>query len=106
MGQLAGPMEVLDLPDRGILRTRILRWEEGEAEITTRTTPGQKVVEILRIHVPAETKKVGVPYWDITSKTLRAQLLPLLPGIVENGREVKIQKYGFAPSARFSLDVT
>jgi len=44
-------------------------------------------------------------YWDISSKTLVAQLLPQLrlPGY--EGKKFTITNYGIAPKARFTLEV-
>jgi hypothetical protein len=102
---LPEPMELLDLPDKGILTTRILRYEDGEATIKTGAVPDGKVVVVTRIHVPKEDKPLYPHYWDVTSKTLRAQLVPLLPDIIARGARIRVQKHGVAPLARFSLEV-
>jgi hypothetical protein len=98
-------MEILDLQDKGTLTTRVEGWEEGEATIKTGQVPAGKVVAACRIHVPKEDKPLYPHYYDITSKTLRAQLVPLLPNIVANKSRITIVKHGVAPLARFSLEV-
>jgi len=105
MAEMAGPIELLDLPDGGTLTTKILRYDEGDVTIQVGPTKIPKVVQTLRIHVPPEGRPPGMPYWDITSKTLRAQLIPLLTDIMAKGRTVKITKHGVAPLARFTLEI-
>jgi len=48
---------------------------------------------------------VGVPYWDITSKTLQAQLRPLLLELIARGAEFTVTAHGEGPQKRFSLRV-
>ena len=105
MERLPGPYELLDLPDGGILETKIIRWDEGEVEIHPGYKPEVKVVTAIRIHVPAEMKDFFPYYWDITSQTLVAQIRPYLemPGF--EGKMFKITKHGVAPRARFTLEV-
>ena len=106
MAVLPEPMELLDLPDGGVLTTRVLRFEEGEATIKTGRIPDGKVVAVTRIHVPQGDKAHFPFYYDITSKTLRAQLVPLLPGIIARGVRITVTKHGVAPAARFTLEVS
>lgn len=105
MEQLSEPREILDLPDMGVLSTHVLSWEEGETTIFPDSAPQGKVVVAMRIHVPQGDKAHFPFYWDITSKTLRAQLLPMLNEIVAAKRTVKITKYGIGPAARFRTEV-
>lgn len=102
---LQGPYEIFDYPDQGILTTRVLKWDHGQVFIQTGQVPEGKWVEACRIHVPPEVTRPRLPYVDITSKTLCAQLKPMLEGIVAQGRTVKIQKHGVAPAARFTVEV-
>lgn len=106
MVAIAEPMELLDLPDKGVLTTRVLRFEEGEATIQTEKVPDGKVISVTRIHVPQEDKAHFPFYYDVTSKTLRAQLVPLLPGIIARGARITVTKHGVAPAARFTLEVS
>jgi len=103
---LVGPMEYLDLPDRGVAKLRIVTWQRGTGIIHPRYAgaPEEKEVEVLRLHLAAGVKAFPPPYYDITSKTLIAQLLPLL---LERGferYEYVITKFGVAPKARFTLE--
>jgi len=102
---LEEPREILDLQDGGKLQTRILRHELGITKILPRGATEEKEIEALRIHVPKEDKQHYPYWWDISSKTLKHQLLPLLPEIEKNGRRVTITKYGVAPAARFKVEV-
>ena len=104
--RLQGPYELLDLPDRGSVRLRVTYWERGSIEIHPRYegAPASKEVEALRLHLAPGVKPYPPSYYDVTSKTLQAQLLPLL---VERGYErytFVVTKYGVAPRARFTLE--
>ena len=105
MERLAGPYEILELPDGGILETMIEKWEEGEVEIHPGYKPEGKMVRAIRIHVPREHKEFFPWYWDITSQTLVAQIRPYLEAPGFEGRMFKITKHGVAPRARFTLEV-
>jgi len=66
--------------------------------------PSEKEVEVLRVHV-TEAAKVAPPYYfDITSKTLMAQMIPLLMERDYDRYEYLVTKYGVAPKARFTLE--
>ena len=103
---LSGPYELLDLADRGVQRLRAVSWERGRMVIHPRQpgAPIEKEVEVLRVHVPVEVKPLPPPYFDITSKTLMAQLLPLLMERDYDRYEYVVTKYGVAPKARFTLE--
>lgn len=103
--ELTEPREILDLQDGGTLKTRIVRHELGTTRILPRGATEDKEIEALRIHVPKEDKTHFPWYWDITGKTLKHQLLPMLEEIEKNGRVVIITKQGVAPTARFKVEV-
>jgi len=60
---------------------------------------------VLRIQLQSGVKPVGVPYWDVTSKTLQAQLRPLEGQLVKEGREFVITAHGSGPGKRFTVRV-
>jgi len=102
------PFEFWDMEDQEIRVVKFTRWEEGTIEIHPRYpgAPESKTVRVLRLHL-AEGIKTTLPgYWDMTSKHLIAALLPILraPGLED--KTFTIQKFGVAPSARFSLEVS
>jgi hypothetical protein len=103
---LVGPYELLDLPDRGSVRLRIVSWEQGSMTISPRYegAPSEKVVPVLRVHLAAGVKPYAPYYYDITSKTLQAQLVPLLLERGYDRYEYVVTKYGVAPRARFTLE--
>lgn len=105
---LPGPYEMLDLPDRGSVTLKILSWERGSIVIHPRYpgAPAEKVIEALRVHLPADVKEFPPMYYDITSKTLNAQLLPLLSAADFKDYSYTIVKHGVAPRARFTLERT
>jgi hypothetical protein len=104
---LSEPFEILELADGQTIRLRIANFEWGEAVIHPRYpgAPVEKRIPVLRLYVPADYKPRGPPYWDVTSKTLQAQLKPLLEGLKASGREVVITAHGVPPSKRFTLRV-
>ena len=105
MDKLQGPYEILELGDGETLTTGILRWQEGEVEIHPAYKPEGKMITALRIHVPEKDKEYFPYYWDVTSQTLVAQLLPYLERPGYERRIYAITKHGVAPRARFTLGV-
>ncbi|MBA7545822.1 hypothetical protein ES705_38200 [subsurface metagenome] len=105
MEALPGPYELLELEDGGALETRIIKWQTGEVEIHPAYKPEGKMIMALRIEVPEEHKDYFPYYWDITSQTLLAQLLPHLEQPGFERKTFRITKHGMAPRARFSLEV-
>lgn len=103
--ELKGPYEIFELVDREVRELTITNWEQGRVTIYPPHQPTGKVINALRVHVPAETKDFFPYYWDITSKTLVAQMVPYLEAGGYQGKRFIITKYGVAPKARFSLEV-
>ena len=106
MRRLVGPYELLDLADRGSVRLRVVSWEQGSILIHPRWegAPAEKEIGALRVHLAAGVKLYPPPYWDVTSKTLIAQLLPFLLERGYERYEYVVTKYGIAPKARFTLE--
>jgi hypothetical protein len=104
---LEPPAEILELGDRQIVEFHVLKYQLGDMKIKPRYpgAPQEKVVRTLRLWVPPEDKPVGVPYWDITSQTLIAQLVPLLDQAIKEKKKIRIQAFGVAPSKRFTVTV-
>jgi len=103
---LIGPYEYLELPDRGVVRFMVSSFERGTTVIHPRYegAPSEKTIEALRIHVSEKYKPLPPPYWDITSKTLIAQLLPLILERDRDRYEYVVTKYGEGVKARFTLE--
>ena len=101
------PFEILELRDGETIRLRVVNFEFGEAVIHPRYAgaPAEKRIPVLRLYVPPEYKPRGPPYWDVTSKTLQAQLKPLLAELKASGKEFTITAFGAAPSKRFSVRI-
>jgi len=102
---LLGPYEILDLPDGGSVDIHPVSFEMGTMTISPRYpgAPASKEIIALRIHVREGTKSYPPMYYDVTSQTLIAQLMP---GLEEQGFEnyvYRVTKYGVAPKARFTL---
>jgi len=103
--RLIGPYEILDLRDREKIVLKIKAWEQGTILIHPRYlgAPEEKEIPALRVHLKEGVKPLPPNYYDITSKTLQAQLLPML---ADRGFEIydyEITKYGEAPRARFTV---
>lgn len=105
MEPLPGPYEILELTDGESMTTKIESWKVGEVEIHPAYQPQGKMIKALRIGVPKINKEFFPFYWDVTSQTLLAQLMPFLeaPGYAQ--KTYTITKHGVAPRARFSLEV-
>ena len=104
--RLQGPYELLELADRQSVTLRVISWEQGSLIIHPRWegAPAEKEISALRVHLATGVKPYPPMYWDVTSKTLEAQLLPLL---LERGfehYEYVITAYGIAPRKRFTLE--
>jgi hypothetical protein len=104
--QLPGPYEVLDLQDRGSITLRLVSWERGTMIIHPRGpgAPEEKEIDIIRLHLAAGVKATPPNYYDVTSKTLQAQLLPMVLEREFERYEYIITKYGVAPRARFTVE--
>jgi len=101
------PFEILELADGETVSLAIERFEWGETVIHPRYpgAPAEKTIPVLRLYLREGYKPVGPGYWDVTSKTLQAQLKPLLTSLAETGREFTITAHGTGPSKRFSVRV-
>jgi len=104
---LSEPFEFLELADGVSITMAARSFEWGEAVIHPRYVgaPEEKRIPVLRVHLMPGLKPVGVPYWDLTSKTLQAQLKPLIRSLVETSKEFTITAHGSGPAKRFSLKV-
>lgn len=104
--RLPGPYEILELADRESKDLKVTLWERGTMEIHPRWAgaPATKEIPVLRVHVTAEVKPFPPMYYDITSKTLQAQLMPLLLQTGFDKWTFRVQAFGVAPRKRFSLE--
>ena len=102
------PFEFWDMESEETRVFKVSRYEEGSIEIHPRYpgAPESKTVRVLRLFLPPGIKTTLPSYWDMTSKHLIAALLPILkaPGLQD--KTFVVQKFGVAPSARFSLEVS
>jgi len=104
---LPEPYEILELRDGESVRLRTSAYVLGRMSIKPRYpgAPETKVIQALRLQLPAGVKTVGPPFWDVTSQTLIAQLRPHLEDLVRSGREFTITAHGEAPRKRFTLEL-
>lgn len=106
MVKLAGPFEILELADGQVIAFSVVRWELGEMTIVPRW-PGAaaKEIRVLRLWVSPGDKPIGLSYWDITSQTAIAQIVPLLQAPPGPPWKVQLRAYGVAPRKRFTVTV-
>lgn len=104
---LPGPYEILELADGSSLRLAISGSLEGDMMIKPRYpgAPEKKRIHALRLYVAEGYKPVGVPWYDVTSQTLIAQLRPHLTQLAASKNEFVITAHGRAPRKRFSLEL-
>jgi hypothetical protein len=102
MPKLRGPYELLDLGDGESLAFVPVSWERGTMEINPAS--GAKTIGAVRIHLAEGAKTAPPNYYDITSKTLIAQLEPLLMLPDYDRYTYTVTKHGVAPKARFTLE--
>ena len=103
---LVGPYEIFELADGQSFDLEPTSWERGTIVIHPRYpgAPAEKVISVLRLHLRTGSKPYPPMYYDVTAKTLIAQLMPLLsyPDFVEY--RYRVTKHGVAPRARFTLE--
>lgn len=104
---LSGPYEIRELGDGEVWEFRVENWEVGEVVIHPRFpgAPAEKRIRTLRVYVPRAEKPAGMPYWDVTSQTLIAQLEPFLRTPDFRTRRFRVQAFGVAPRKRFTVTV-
>jgi len=104
--RLPGPYEILDLPDRGSVTLRVRSYERGLMTIHPRYEggPEEKEIPVLRLHLQEGVKPYPPAYYDVTSKTLQSQLIPMLAATGFDVYEYVITKFGEAPRARFTVE--
>lgn len=107
MVMLPGPSEIFEPASGQPVELLITGQQVGELTIhpTYAGAPAQKTIPVLRVFVDPKTKPTGMPYWDITSQTLIAQLRPFLTTFPPTGIRVKVTGQGVAPSKRYTVDL-
>lgn len=100
------PFELLEMADGEVRTFHIRAWEKGETLIKPPWLPEGKVIKVLRIWVDPEEQPIGLTYWDITSKTLIAQLEPYLERETFRAMVYKITAFGEKPRKRFTVEVS
>src|SRR5574341_2460630 len=128
MAELPRPYDILELGDGQRIALRIRGWSEGtirifpadwesrvnadlrrgaidQAQAAALLRDGKPILSLRVVVAPGE-KPTGMPYWDITSTMLAAQLRPYLEQAGYQAKTFTIQAAGVAPRKRFSLAVT
>jgi len=107
MAQLISPYEIFELRDGESRELTVQKYESGTVVIHPRYpgAPTSKEISAVRLYVPPAEKPAGVPYWDITSQTLIAQLRPFLEAMPPTGLRIRLIAHGIPPSKRYSLEV-
>jgi hypothetical protein len=101
------PYDILDMADGQSMTLRITAFKLGEVEIHPKYpgAPTSKIVRALRVWIPHEIRPEGMPYLDITSQTLIAQLEPELRDPNFMSKTFKLTAVGVAPKKRYILEV-
>ncbi len=105
--ELVGPYELLDLYDGESMNLEISSFQKGVMTIHPKYAgaPAEKTIPVLRVHVKEVSKQLPPMYYDITSKTLIAQIEPhLLAGGFE-ARIFKITRFGTGPRTRYRMEL-
>ena len=104
--RLVGPYEIFELADRESVTLRVTSWERGSIVIHPRYegAPAEKEIEAMRVHLAPGVKPTPPMYWDVTAKTLIAQLMPILLERGQERYEFIVTKFGVAPKARFTVE--
>ena len=105
MADLPGPIEFLELAPGESRELAIARAEEGTTTITNTREPAPKSIPVLRVHLVPGSRAAGLPYYDISSKRLQAQLAPVVLNPAALPRTVKVTKVGSGLGAQFQVDV-
>jgi hypothetical protein len=103
--KLQEPYEIFEMLDGETRELRIKSFEQGTIDIKTQEVPQGKTINALRVFVPIESKAVGVNWYDITSKTLIAQMIGYLIQPDFQKLVFVIKKFGLPPKARFTVTV-
>jgi hypothetical protein len=126
VAELAAPMELLDLEHGNSITLRIDRYEQGVTTIHPKTitprdvrihmqqnglseppvagTPIYKQIPVLRVFGTRLDKPSPTRYWDISSLTLQADLMPRLVANEGYGLTVTITAQGQKPTKRYSVE--
>lgn len=102
--EVTEPFELLEMRDLEMREFHIDAWAEGTTIIKPAWAPEGKEIPVLRIWVAPAEQPIGLAYWDITSKTLIAQLKPYLQREGFRGLVYKITAFGEAPRKRFTVE--
>jgi len=111
MSEIPGPYEYLEIEDGQSVTMHVVGFEAGPMRIhpTWAGAPEEKTVEGVRVFVTMADKEYLPYYWDVSQAHLVAALKPLLPGLVESKKPVKITARLTRPhdpaSKRFSIEI-
>lgn len=125
---LAEPYEYLDLHAGEVFMMRVTGYEDGSAIIHPKIptarhvrqhmdqrgltepppagTPISVETPVLRLFGERLDKTSPAPYWDVSSKTLRADLLARLDGGAQLPMILTLTANGHAPLKRYSVSIS
>jgi hypothetical protein len=103
MSQLAKPWELLDIESGASLTFGVMRYELGDIDVVRRYDGAAVTIPTMRVFVRPGDKSHGMPYWDITSQTLQAQLKPFLDNPATRYKTFTVTAHGARPQKRFGL---
>jgi len=103
--RLEGPFEILELEDQQTKEIQPTGFRIGTVVIYPQHKPTGKEIKAVRLFVAEGAKDFSPYYWDVTSQTLNAQMIPYLESREPGTYVLVITKHGIAPKARFTLQV-
>jgi hypothetical protein len=125
--ELPAPMELLDLEHANSITLGIDRYEQGLTTIHPKTitprdvrifmqqqglteppaagVPIFKQIPVLRVYGSRVDKPSPSTYWDISSLTLQASLLPILTANAGRRVVVTLTAQGVKPTKRYSVEL-
>ena len=101
----AHPYNILDLKDGESRDFSVSRIDEGEIEIARPGEAHPRYVPAIRVYHTPNPDAVGMPYLDITSQTLRAQILPWVATLKPAPRAFRVTAHGTGVGKRFAVKV-
>lgn len=124
--ELSGPMELLDLEHGNSIQLAITSYEQGVTVIHPKVItprdvrifmqqnslteppaagmPIYKTIPVLRVFGTRIDKPSPLHYWDISSLTLQADLLPRLIAAAGSTLTVTLTANGYKPTKRYSIE--
>jgi hypothetical protein len=100
-----GPYELLELADGQELAVTVRGIDQGEIRFLAGRGTEPTTSPLMRLHVDAGEKPAGLPYYDVSSKTLQAQLAGLAGSPDQLPRRIRLRARGAGLGKRYELAI-